>query len=134
MLKQKAIVLSGVLILLLALSGCAGTGEGSGNNLTSQLTEIVEKCSSSLSGIMGADEATGAHHVLSDMDAQLADVVKRSATATPDIKLQLADIARKGLPEIESAAMRAMNQPGVGEKIGGSVGSIVKHLEELIGT
>lgn len=133
-MNRKAVVLGGTLVLMLALSGCAGTGEGSGNNLTSELNEIVERCSSTLHGIMGADEATGAHQVLMDMDAQLADVVKKSATATPDIKLQLADIARKALPDLESAAMRAMNQPGVGEKIGGSVGSIVKHLESLIGT
>lgn len=130
----KTLVLCGSLIALLALSGCASTGEGGGNNLTMQLNEIIESTSSTLHGIMGADEATGAHHSLMEQDAELQDVVEKAASAPPEVQMQLADMARKALPGLEEAAVHAMNQPGVGDKIGGAVKSIVDNLTKLIGT
>jgi hypothetical protein len=131
-MKQKTMVLGGILALLFAISGCAGTSETGGGNLEMLLNEILEDASSTLNGIMSADQAMGANRALREREAELADVVKQSETASPDVQFQLTKIAREALPKFQEAAIRAMEIPGVADSIAPTVKSMTSHLTALL--
>lgn len=131
-MKQKIMALGGILALLFAISGCAGTSETGGGNLEMQLNEILGNSFSALNGITDADQAMGALDTLKDQDAQLANVVEKSKSASPDVQFQLTKIAREALPTFQEAAIKAMEIPGVAERLGPTAKSMTEHLTALL--
>jgi len=131
-MKQKIMVLGGILALLFAISGCAGTSESGGGNLEMQLNEILGNALSTLNGVSSPDQAMSANSALMDMDAQLADVVKQSETASPDVQFQLTKIAREALPGFQEAAIKALDVPGVADSLAPTVKSMTSHLTALL--
>lgn len=135
MVKNRTMVLGGVLILLLAVSGCGSTGKSmdmGGLGLAQQLTGLVGKLTGSLGGITSLDAAQAALPALESIDTEMGGLVGQAAGESPEVQKELADVAGSALPDIEALTAQAMAIPGVSDLIGSTMGSITSKLNGLI--
>lgn len=134
-MKTKTMILGGILVILVAAAGCATTGQEASSaraGLPAQLNELLDSAIGTLRSVSGPDQAMAAHDTLMDVEADLADVVKRAAAAPESTRQELATIAQAAQPQLEAAASQAMGIAGVADVLGPNVANLGTILKQLI--
>lgn len=135
MVKNRTMLLGGVLMIMLAVSGCGSTGKSmdmGGMGLVQELTGLIGKLTGSLGGITSLAGAEQALPTLQSLDTELGQLAGKASNATPEVQEELSKVAAGALPDINSLVGRVSGIPGVTDLLGSTMSSITGNLNGLL--
>ena len=135
MMKNRTMALGGVLMILLAVSGCGSSGKSmdmGGLDLVQQLTGLVGQITGSLGGITSLAGAEQALPTLQSLDTELTTLAGKASSASPEVREELSKVAGNALPDIKSLLGQVSGIPGASELLGSTMSSITGNLNGLL--